>query len=163
VTGFGWPDAVIGLIVAFGTVLGYRRGFVKEVIGFVALAAGLGSMAFYPGMWDGFFATAAHAPHVVAHVIGLLAFGALAYLVVLALGIPLAAVAKLPLVGIANRLCGALVGFVKSAAFAWALLYAATFFPLSPAVRDDLRRSPLAQALLMPFGEERLQPKAIVG
>jgi len=163
VSGFGWPDAIIGFIVALGSVRGYRRGLLKEIIGFAALAVGLAATAFYPGMWDGFFETSAHVPHVVAHVVGLLAFGALAYAVVLAFGIPLGAVAKLPLVGIANRLLGALAGFVKSAAFAWAVLFAATFFPLSPAMRDDLRRSPLAQALLAPFGEERLQPPAIPG
>ena len=35
--GFGWPDLLIGAIVLFGALKGFKRGFVSELTGAIAL------------------------------------------------------------------------------------------------------------------------------
>ena len=68
----------------------------------------------------------------------------------LALGAALSTVARLPLIGIANKLLGAAVGLAKSATFVWAILYVALFFPLPTAIRHDLHDSALAELFERP-------------
>jgi uncharacterized membrane protein required for colicin V production len=145
-----WADAAIGLLLLFGTFKGFRRGLINELTGLVALAFGLAAAFFYRGMWDGWLIRVMHVAPGAAHVAGMFAYGAVAYTVVLILGGALSTVARLPLIGLANALLGAVVGLAKSAAFAWAILYVALFFPLSPAIRHDLRGSALVQLLQRP-------------
>ena len=40
-TQFGWPDLLIGLICCFAAVAGFRRGFVGELSGAVAIVFAL--------------------------------------------------------------------------------------------------------------------------
>jgi hypothetical protein len=101
-------------------------------------------------MWDGWFIAVAHLAPGAAHIVGLLAYAAVAYGIVLALGGALSTVAKLPLLNIVNALLGAVVGAIKSAAFVWVILYVVLFFPLPAALRHDIHRSALAQTLLRP-------------
>lgn len=145
-----WPDVVIAFVVLFGVLKGFKRGLVRELTGAIALAFGIAAAFRYPGMWDGFFATALHLAPGSAHVVGIIAYAAAAYAVVLALGSLLALVAKLPLLGIGNAVLGAVVGGAKAVVFMWAVVYVALFFPLSPPVRSDLHRSQLVAMLLRP-------------
>lgn len=157
--GIAWPDVAIGIFVAFGTLKGLRRGLIAELTGLLALAFAFAAAFVYRGIWDRFFVDSAHVAPAAAHVVGTLAYAAVAYAVVLALGAALATVAKLPLLGIANRALGAAAGFAKSAAIAWAIVYVALFFPLPAAIRHDLRASPLAQLIERPNDavDERLR------
>jgi uncharacterized membrane protein required for colicin V production len=145
-----WPDVVIGIVVIFGTLKGFKRGFIAELTGALALAFAVAAAFFYAGGWDGFVRGWTHLSPGPAHVIGMVLYSAAAYAIVLALGAALATVAKLPLIGTANAILGAAVGLIKAAVFAWAVLYVALFFSLSPDVREDLHRSALVSLLQIP-------------
>ena len=142
-----WPDVAIGLALAFGLWHGWRRGLIAELTGTLALVASLASGFVYPGMWDTFVRTHTHLGEGSAHVVALLSYSAVTYAAVYALGAVLGAVARLPVLGTANAALGATLGFVKTAAFAWLVLYVALFFPLSRDLRGDLHRSRLVAML----------------
>ena len=145
--GLAWPDIALGVLALFGTLRGFKRGLVSELRGAIALAFAIGAGFAYRGTWDAWLAARLHLETGPAHVAGTVLYAMLAYALVFALASALAIVAKLPLVGTANALLGALVGLVKMTFFAWAVLYIALFFPLTPDVRDDLHRSHLVAAL----------------
>ncbi len=145
-----WPDVVIAVALAVAAFRGYRRGFINELTGAIAIAFALAAALHYPGMWDEFLGSRLHVSYGARHVVGMFAYAALAYAVVLALGTVLARVTKLPFVGIANAILGAIVGAAKITVFLWALLYVALFFPLPGDVRRDLHAAPLVGILELP-------------
>ncbi|MBC5810167.1 MAG: CvpA family protein [Candidatus Eremiobacteraeota bacterium] len=149
---FAWPDLVIGAILALGIWRGYARGFVSELTGVIALVAAIGAAFVYPGIWDGPIENVSRLGPGSSHVIGLLAFAALAYGVVAIAGAALGRIAKLPILGLFNALLGAAVGFLKAAAFVWIVLFIALWFPLSKDFREDLHRSYLVSVFAQPFG-----------
>ncbi len=151
-TGLAWPDIVIAVVVLFGLLRGLKVGLVRELTGAVALAFGIFAAFRYPGMWDGFIAAHVHVSPGVTHIVGMVAYAAVAYAIVLALGSVLSMVAKLPLLNIVNALGGAIVGSLKAIVFLWVALYIALFFPLTPGLRDDLHRSSLVTQLERPDG-----------
>ena len=148
--GLAWPDVVIGIILIFGTLKGYKRGLVSELTGAVALAVGVAAAFGYGGTWDGWVHAWTHLGPGSTHVVGMVIYAFAAYALVFALGTALGTVAKLPLVGIANAIFGAVVGLIKAAVFAWAIIYVALFFPLSKDLRADMHRSGLVAALQEP-------------
>ncbi|MEO6990567.1 MAG: CvpA family protein [Candidatus Baltobacteraceae bacterium] len=148
--GLGWPDLLILAVVLLGAFKGFKRGFVAELSGAIALTAAIVGAFLYGGQWDAWFVTMTHLGPGSAHVVAMFAFALLCYAVVAALGIALGTVAKLPLIGIANSLLGACVGVAKAALLLWAVLYIALFFPLSRDLRADLHHSPLVAALVAP-------------
>jgi len=148
--GLAWPDIAIGLLAIFGTLKGFKRGFVSELRGALALAFAIGAAFAYGGTWDVWLRASMHMGAGAAHVAGMLLYAILAYAVVYAIGSALAVVTKLPIVGTANALLGAVVGLLKSAVSAWAVVYVALFFPLTADVRDDLHRSHLVAVLESP-------------
>jgi len=145
-----WPDIAIGAIVVLGALVGFKRGLVSELFGALALVFALAAGYAYNGTWDGFVQSHSHLSPSSAHVVGMVFYAFAAYAIVRLLGAALSAVAKLPIVGIANSALGALVGLIKAAVFAWAVLYVALFFPLPQDVRSDLHRSALVALLQIP-------------
>lgn len=145
-----WPDIVIGFVMVFGGLKGFKRGLVNELTGAVALAFGIAAAFAYAGTWDGFVHAWTHLGAGSAHIIAMVLYAFVAYGIVFALGRALSTVAKLPLIGTANALLGAVVGVVKATVFAWAIVYVALFFPLTRDVRDDLHRSQLVALLQRP-------------
>jgi len=149
-SGLGWPDLVGGAVLLLAALKGFKRGFVAELFGVLALVgAGIAAIA-YPGSLDGFVASVTHAGPGAAHVAGLVLFVLAAYVVVTLVGAVLSSFARLPLIGIGNALLGAAVGLVKGAVLLWAALYVALFFPLTPGIRADLHRSQLVAVLTSP-------------
>ncbi len=149
-----WPDIVIGLAVLFGLWRGWKRGFIAELTGTLALAAALAASFAYPGMWDTAVQVRTHVSPGPAHVIAMLGYAALAYGIVFALGHVLGGIAKLPLIGTANAALGGIVGAVQACVILWAVLYVALFFPLSPDLREDLHHSRFVSVLA--FANPRL-------
>ncbi len=148
--GIAWPDIAIGAIVLFATLKGFKRGLIAELAGALALAFGVAAAFFYAGSWDHFVRAWTHLAPGTAHVLGMVLYAGAAYALVLALGIALSTVAKLPLIGTANALLGALAGLIKGVVFAWAVLYVALFFQLPRDVRADLHRSFFVALLQIP-------------
>jgi uncharacterized membrane protein required for colicin V production len=141
--GFTWPDAIIVVVLAATTIKGFSRGFVRELGGALAIAAGLIAPWYYNGAADGQIEAFAHLASGPAHVAGMVLTGIVAYAIVLAIASILNRIAKLPILGTGNALAGAIVGFAKGAILVWFVLFLTLFFPLAPAVRTTLHDSRL--------------------
>jgi uncharacterized membrane protein required for colicin V production len=146
---FSWPDAVIIIVLAIATFKGYSRGFVAELGGAVAVTAALITPWFYNGSFDRQIEGITKLGPGSAHVIGMFCTGLATYALVLLAARLLGAIAKLPVLGLGNKLAGALVGFAKGAILLWLVLFVALFFPLSPDIRDGLHQSRLAPYLVI--------------
>jgi len=142
-----WPDLVIGAIALIFALKGYKRGFVAEIGGFIALAAAIWAALRYPGTLDDFAKTTLHVGEGSAHVVGMIAFAMAVYIALLLISMALSRIAKLPVIGVGNGLGGAAVGVAKAVVGVWIVLYVLLFFPLTPDLRDDLHRSQLVAAV----------------
>jgi uncharacterized membrane protein required for colicin V production len=150
ILGIAWPDLAIGAILAFSAFTGWRRGFISELTGAVALFAALLAAFYYPGIWDAQVESTTHLGRGSSHVVAMLLAGAIAYLAVFAIGWVLERFAKLPVLGTVNGVLGGCVGLGKALVFIWIVLYVALWFPLSGDFRADLHRSALASAITQP-------------
>ncbi len=145
-----WPDVVI---LAFGLIAalrGWKRGFVSELAGFVALVLGLWSGYRYSGSYDTQIERWTHLGPGSAHVVGMAGTAFSVYVVLLIASLLLGRIAKLPVLGFGNALAGAALGMIKAALVVWAVLYIALFFPLTPDLRNDLHHSQLVAYLTLP-------------
>lgn len=142
-----WPDIVIGAIALIAAFKGFRRGFVKELGGAVALFFSIVTPWFYNGSLDGTIDAVTHMGRGSAHVFGMFLTGLATYVILIAISMVLDRIARLPVLGIFNAAGGALIGLAKAAIFCWLVLYVALFFPLSPDIRAGLHASPLAHAV----------------
>jgi uncharacterized membrane protein required for colicin V production len=138
-----WPDLVIAAIALLFALKGWKRGFVAEIGGFIALCAAIWAALHYPGVLDQPARDYAHVNEGSAHVVGMIAFALIVYVALLAISVILAGIAKLPVIGIGNALGGAAIGVVKAAVGIWVVLYVALFFPLTSDLRTDLHNSQL--------------------
>ncbi len=136
-----WPDLVIIVIAIIFAIKGWRRGFILEIGGFIALAAAIGAAIGYPGIFDGFTRDLFNISEGSAHIVGMLVFALLVYVTLMMLSAVLARFAKLPVLNIADAIGGAAVGVVKSIVGIWIVLYFVLFMPLATDVRGDLKRS----------------------
>ena len=136
-----WPDLVIGAIVLIATLKGFKRGFIAELSGAIALILCMITPWWYNGAFDPTLERFVHLGPGSAHVVGMFLTGAGTYVVVLAVARLLSGVAKLPLLGIGNAIAGAAVGFAKAAVGLWIVLYVALLFPLAPDIRADFHKS----------------------
>ena len=138
-----WPDILIAAIVLIAALKGYKRGFILELSGALALAAALIVPWFYRGALDPFLQSVVHLGAGSAHVVAMFLVGLATYVAILLVARALNNVTKLPFLGLGNAIAGALVGVAKAVVLIWLLLYVALFFPLSPDIRADLHRSVL--------------------
>ena len=147
-----WPDLVIAAIVLIAALKGYKRGFVSELTGVIALFAALIVPFWYNGFADATLQGYMHLGPGSTHVVAMFVVGLVTYAVVIVLAWFLNRFAKLPFLGLGNALAGGAVGFVKSVVFVWFILYVALLFPLSPDLRNDLHNSRLVALLTQPDG-----------
>jgi uncharacterized membrane protein required for colicin V production len=138
-----WPDLVIGGIALLFALKGWKRGFVAEIGGFIALAAAIWAALRYPGTLDQPARDYLHVNAGSAHVVGMVLFAVVVYVALLVISAILSRIAKLPIIGLGNGAGGAVVGVVKALVGTWAVLYVLLFFPLTPDLRGDLRNSQL--------------------
>ena len=89
-----WPDLVIGAVLILGALKGFKRGFIGELTGFVALACGITAAFVYPGSWDGFARDWFHLGPGSAHVVGMILYGSLVYWLIFGVGFILNRVAN---------------------------------------------------------------------
>lgn len=145
-----WPDIVIGAILLIALLKGYKRGFVMELSGAIALVLSLITPWFYGGAFDAPLEHWTHLGAGSAHVVAMFLVGVATYVGVMLLARALNLVMKLPVLGLGNALAGGAVGLLKGAVGLWLILYVALFFPLSPDLRADLHRSAFVQLLTQP-------------
>jgi uncharacterized membrane protein required for colicin V production len=138
-----WPDLVIGAIALVFALKGWKRGFVAEIGGFIALAVAIWASLHYPGTLDGVMHDYFHVNAGSAHIAGMVAFALLVYIALLAVSVFLGRLARLPVISLGNAAGGAAVGILKALIGTWAVLYVVLFFPLANDLRGDLRKSTL--------------------
>lgn len=136
-----WPDILIAAIVLIAALKGYKRGFILELSGALALVASLIVPWFYRGTFDGLLMNVTHLGAGSAHVVAMFLVGLATYVAILLIARALNTVTKLPFIGLGNALAGGAVGVLKALVLIWLLLYVALFFPLSRDIRADLHRS----------------------
>ena len=145
-----WPDILIAAIVLIAALKGFKRGFVLELAGAIAIVLALTTPWFYNGAFDQTLVSATHLGPGSAHVVAMFIVGIATYVGVLIIAQVLSAIAKLPILGFGNALAGGAVGLLKGAVGVWFILYVALFFPLSHDIRTDLHRSMLVSIITMP-------------
>lgn len=145
-----WPDIVILAIVAIAALKGYKRGFISELAGAIALFASIVTPFWYNGFADVQIEAFVHLGPGSAHVVGMFLTGLVTYAAIMAVAWFLNRFAKLPLLGLGNALAGGAVGVLKSAVFLAFVLWIALFFPLAPDIRADFHRSYLVSVLTGP-------------
>ena len=138
-----WPDLVIAAIALLFALKGWKRGFVAEIGGFIALAVSIGAALYYPGVLDQPARDYLHVNAGSAHVVGMCAFALIVYVALLAISAILSGIARLPVIGLGNALGGAAIGIVKATIGVWVVLYVLLFFPLTTDLRTDLHNSQL--------------------
>ena len=148
-----WPDVVILGIALVFAFKGFKKGFVSELAGAVALFIAIIAAFRYGGTWDGIAASLTGLGPGSAHVIAMVAFAILVYAIVMLIAWGLGRIARLPVLGIGNSIAGAIVGAGKAVVGAWAVLYVLLFFPLSGDLRADLHRSQVVQLVTQPNAE----------
>ena len=136
-----WPDLVILTIALLFALKGWKRGFVSEIGGFIALAVAFWAALHYPGTFDQPVHDYLHVADGSSHVVGMVAFAVIIYIALLVISVVLSNIAKLPVIGFGNGVGGAAVGIAKALLGTWAVLYVALFFPLTSDLRHDLHRS----------------------
>ncbi len=145
-----WPDLVIGGLALIFALKGWKRGFVAEFSGAVAVGAAIVAALRYPGSLDDLAQRYVHASAGAAHIVGMVVFALAVYAAVMALAWIFGRFARLPVISLGNSAAGAAVGLAKALVGAWAVLYVALFFPLTHDVRSDLRHSTLASIVTQP-------------
>ena len=147
---YGWPDLIIVVVAGIMAHQGWKRGFISEISGTIALCAAFVAAFSYQGWWDHLLHTVSGISMPSAHVIALAAFAILCYTFVSILGWAMEKNAKVPAIAPIDAFLGALVGIIKTALLFWGILYVALFFPLSQELRNDLHRSFLIHYLTLP-------------
>lgn len=147
---FAWPDILIAAILFIAALKGFKRGFIMELAGAIALILSLITPWLYNGAFDGALERFTHLGPGSAHVVAMFLVGIVTYIVVMILARALNSIAKLPVLGTGNALAGAAVGIAKGLIGIWAILYIALFFPLSRDIRADLHRSALVAYITQP-------------
>lgn len=145
-----WPDILIGAILLIALLKGFKRGFVLELAGAIALVLSFVTPWFYGGVFDKPLQQWAHLGPGSAHVVGMFAVGILTYIAIMLVARAINLVMKLPILGLGNALAGGAVGLLKGLAGVWIVLYVVLFFPLSRDIRADLHRSALVQLITQP-------------
>lgn len=170
--GIAWPDLIFSAILGLAVFKGFARGFVKELGGLIAVLAAMIAPWYYNGAADALIIQSTNLWPPLAHAVGMLGTSIFAYTIVMALVWIVGGIVKLPILGLGNKIAGALVGFVKGYVFVWLMLYVALFFPLTPAIRGALHASYVAPfftayestvdagvlAAVPPFAKPFLQP-----
>jgi membrane protein required for colicin V production len=138
-----WPDLVVVAIALLFALKGWKRGFVAEIGGFIALAAAIWAALSYPGTFDRALQQLTNLGEGSAHVIGMVAFALIVYVALMVISAVLSRIARLPVIGLGNGIGGAVIGVVKALLGVWAVVYVALFFPLTRDLRTDLHNSQL--------------------
>jgi uncharacterized membrane protein required for colicin V production len=147
---YGWPDVIIVVVAGIMAHQGWKRGFISELGGTIALFAAFVAAFYYQGWWDHFLHSVSGVSLPSAHVIALAAFTILCYALVATVGWAMERHAKDPAIAPIDSFLGALVGIIRTALLFWGILYVALFFPLSGELRNDLHRSFLIRYLTLP-------------
>jgi uncharacterized membrane protein required for colicin V production len=145
-----WPDLIIGGITIWFAFMGFKKGFVAEIAGIVAVVVAVVAAFRYGGSLDGIVTGFTGLTNGSAHALGVVLFAIGAYIVVKLIAWLLGRIARLPVIGLVNGAAGAAIGAFKALFATFVVLYVALFLPLPPDLRSDLHRSALVGLVTQP-------------
>jgi uncharacterized membrane protein required for colicin V production len=145
-----WPDVVVAGILLWAGLRGFKRGFVSEIGGVLAMAAALWAAITYRGAFDAAIVDATGMNAALAHALGALATATGAYVFVALIAAVANRFARLPIVGTANAFAGTLAGLLKGVVAVWIFLYGILFFPIGAKARAEIKSSAAGSLLLAP-------------
>jgi membrane protein required for colicin V production len=138
-----WLDIILLTIMILTAIIGVFKGLVKQVIGLVAVVAGLILASFYYEQTAGIFET--FIPNrLLSNFLGFLLLFVVVLIAGAILGHLITKVMKGPL-AIANRLFGAVFGFIKAVLICGIIVFALVSFEIA---KPALETSVLAPACL---------------
>lgn len=142
-----WVDIIVGVFMILFLVAGTRRGFIREVTGFVglviALALGIGGAHF----WADIIVEELHFPHTVATVVSFGLIFALVFLLFRGIGSLLFKFVHLSPLSWLDRVGGSIFGLLKSGMIISVILLILGVFSLPPALSKPLGSSALVPPL----------------
>ncbi|MCU0244866.1 MAG: CvpA family protein [Acidobacteria bacterium] len=138
-----WLDILLVTIMVVTAIVGIFKGFVKQVIGLAAVVAGLVLASFYYERTSGLFETFIH-NRLLSHFLGFLLLFVLVMIAGAVVGHLLTKAMKGPL-AFANRLFGAVFGFLKAVLICGILVFALVSFEVA---KPALETSVVAPACL---------------
>ncbi|MBP7706492.1 MAG: CvpA family protein [Candidatus Aminicenantes bacterium] len=138
-----WLDILLVTIMVVTAVVGIFKGFVKQVIGLVAVVAGLVLASFYYERTAGLFETFIH-NRLLSNFLGFLLLFVLVMIAGAVAGHLLTKAMKGPL-AFANRLFGAVFGFLKAVLICGIIVFALVSFEVA---KPALETSAVAPACL---------------
>ncbi len=138
-----WLDILLVTIMVLTAIVGIFKGFVKQIIGLVAVLAGLVLASFYYERTAGIFETFIH-NRLLSNFLGFLLLFVLVLIAGAVIGHLLTKAMKGPL-AFANRLFGALFGFVKAVLICGIIVFALVSFEVA---KPALETSVVAPACL---------------
>jgi membrane protein required for colicin V production len=125
-----WLDIIIAVGLIAGVVLGFRRGFIREVTGLLGLIVGVIIAVNYVDWLSAKFLTHMRvSPHVVSFFSFILLFAAV-FLSFKILGFLFYRIGSLTPLGKLDRMGGGIVGFVQAWIITGFMLLILMFFPL---------------------------------
>jgi membrane protein required for colicin V production len=133
-----WIDAVVALIMALFLIAGVRKGFIREVMGLVAII-----LAFILGItgapiWSGILVEKFNLPDAVATLVAFLLIFILVFILIRALGGLIFRVVRATPLDIIDRLGGSLFGLLKGALIISLVLVLLGLFTLPQAVVQEM-------------------------
>jgi len=132
-----WLDILLVSIMVVTAIVGIFKGFVKQVIGLVAVVAGLVLASFYYERTAGLFETFIH-NRLLSNFLGFLLLFVLVMIAGAVAGHLLTKAMKGPL-AFANRLFGAVFGFLKAVLICGIIVFALVSFEVAkPALETSV-------------------------
>ncbi len=140
-------DIVLLLLVLAGLIVGYKRGFVRQVIELGGLIAAFSLALIFAGTVAGYLGEKVSLPYTPALMIGFIAVFAAAMLAVRILAAGLQKIIQMTLLNWVDRLTGALLGLIMGMVVASLLIAFITAAPIPGRLREGFDRSNISNFL----------------
>lgn len=147
---YNWLDIVFGIILIITLIMGLVKGFIRQIIGIVAVIAGLIlAVTYYSIVSEFFFRLIGH--RIMSHFLGFLSI----FLAVLFAGALLSHLLSKVMIGpfkFFDRVLGAALGLLKGILICAVLVFALLVFPVNKTVVKESQIAPfclrVAQAMI---------------
>ncbi|MCB9802428.1 CvpA family protein [Candidatus Nomurabacteria bacterium] len=159
-----WLDIIIVVLVLFFVFKGFRAGLVGAIGGFLGIILGIWAGSHFMSNWAAWIMSSFNLEN--QPLANILAFVGIFVAINLVISIGVWIVNKIfhiiPFINLANKLLGALIGFIGGVLAVSALVYLLSLFPFSQSINDVLISSQFADwAVKIAIVVKPLIPEAI--
>jgi uncharacterized membrane protein required for colicin V production len=143
----GLIDVTLIIVLLVGTVMGYRRGFIRQVLDLAGLVISFLLALFFAGVVASYLNSDIGIPYTPALVIGFIAIFIAGVLLFHFLAVILQKMINWTLLGWIDRLTGALLGIIMGMVVASLLISFMLAVPLPSSLRSGFERSQVSEFL----------------